>query len=34
MHCVNVSSIHDFTQRARVPPVTEVLRYSASNVVI
>ena len=32
--CVNVSSIHEFTQRVRVPPVMEVLRYSALNAVM
>jgi len=31
MHCVNVSSIHEFTQRALASPVMEVLCYSASN---
>ena len=28
---VSVSSIHEFTQRIWAPPVTELLRYSASN---
>ena len=29
--CVNVASIDEFTQRVWAPPLTEVLRYSASN---
>ena len=32
--CVNVSSIHEFTQCVWVPPVMEVLRYSALNAVM
>ena len=32
-HCTDVSGIHESTQFVSVPPLIEVLRYSASNTV-